>query len=155
MPTIKIADFNSAPTKGQPHENEIDTGHPGCFACYRLDRLGLLEVEVREASSRFLPSLLIALRAPFVLRRLAGDLTLEMAQAVQALAVDSPVIDAHRDRLLASARTYMTRRLRVFAKFSQLSACERLFSFWHVVHFPLFVVMAVAAVIHVIAVHVY
>jgi len=36
-----------------------------------------------------------------------------------------------------------------------LEVFERLFSLWHVVHLPLFFIMLVAAVIHVVAVHLY
>lgn len=38
---------------------------------------------------------------------------------------------------------------------SQLEIFERLFSLWHVVHLPLFFLMLIAAVIHVLAVHQY
>lgn len=38
---------------------------------------------------------------------------------------------------------------------AQLSAYERLFSLWHVVHIPFLCMLAITAVIHVVAVHVY
>ena len=50
---------------------------------------------------------------------------------------------------------HFRQRLRLLRKFAQLRAFERLFSLWHVVHYPLFIVMVVAAIIHVVAVHAY
>lgn len=38
---------------------------------------------------------------------------------------------------------------------SYLTFFERLFALWHIVHMPLFILMLVAAVIHVVAVHLY
>jgi hypothetical protein len=32
---------------------------------------------------------------------------------------------------------------------------ERMFSFWHVLHFPLFLMMVISALVHVLAVHMY
>ncbi len=44
---------------------------------------------------------------------------------------------------------------RTLKRAAYLEAFERLFSLWHVVHLPLFFLMLVAAVIHVVAVHLY
>jgi hypothetical protein len=40
-------------------------------------------------------------------------------------------------------------------KFAQFLMFERLFSIWHVVHYPLFVVLVVAVIVHIVAVHMY
>ncbi|MBI1425062.1 MAG: hypothetical protein GC149_16570 [Gammaproteobacteria bacterium] len=40
-------------------------------------------------------------------------------------------------------------------KTGQLSLYARLFSIWHVMHFPLFIMMVIAGIVHVIAVHAY
>lgn len=40
-------------------------------------------------------------------------------------------------------------------KVSELSFYERLFSLWHLLHVPLFIMMVISAVVHVIAVHMY
>lgn len=71
------------------------------------------------------------------------------------LAIKSEVIAANRKRLRWSAYKYLDYRLSVLRKFAQLRAAERLFSLWHIVHYPLFMVLLVAAVVHVIAVHMY
>lgn len=48
-------------------------------------------------------------------------------------------------------RTYC----RTLKRAAYLTVFERLFSLWHVMHLPLFVLMIIAAVIHVVAVHLY
>lgn len=38
---------------------------------------------------------------------------------------------------------------------AEIGAYERLFSWWHVLHFPLFLMMLLAGIVHVVAVHMY
>jgi hypothetical protein len=38
---------------------------------------------------------------------------------------------------------------------AEFEACERLFAAWHVLHLPLFVMLVIVGIVHVIAVHVY
>lgn len=45
--------------------------------------------------------------------------------------------------------------LTMLRKINQLAFYERLFSWWHVLHFPLFLMLAISGVVHVIAVHLY
>ena len=78
-----------------------------------------------------------------------------MVRDIDALSVTSDVVGAHRDRLKNSAMTYVRTRISVLRKFAQLRAFERLFALWHVVHYPLFMVLVLAAVVHVLAVHMY
>jgi len=40
-------------------------------------------------------------------------------------------------------------------KYAELKLYERLFSIWHVVHLPLFIMLVISGIIHVIAVHMY
>jgi hypothetical protein len=46
-------------------------------------------------------------------------------------------------------------RLESIRKIAEFRFYERLFSIWHVVHFPLFIMMIVTSVAHVVAVHMY
>jgi hypothetical protein len=52
-------------------------------------------------------------------------------------------------------REYIASHLRQVRRVAEFVAYQRLFALWHVVHRPFFVVLAVAAAIHVIAVHSY
>ncbi len=53
------------------------------------------------------------------------------------------------------ARTHMNEFLSAVSKAAQLSFWERMFSLWHVLHVPLFFLLLVSGVIHVVAVHLY
>ena len=59
------------------------------------------------------------------------------------------------NRLAGVAGTYIDSRLAATRKVVEFSAFERLFSLWHALHMPLFIMMIVAGVVHVIAVHIY
>lgn len=60
-----------------------------------------------------------------------------------------------RDRLRATALAYIDDRLAAARRVAEFSAFERLFSLWHALHMPLFLMLLVAGVAHVVAVHVY
>ena len=70
-------------------------------------------------------------------------------------AMTSPAVDVHADRLEESVRRYVTEHLRQVRQVARFSAFERLFALWHVIHVPFFLMMVIAAVVHVLAVHLY
>ncbi len=61
----------------------------------------------------------------------------------------------HLESVEAHVLRLFEHRRRLLRKFAQLRAFERLFSLWHVTHYPLFIVMVIAALVHVVAVHMY
>ncbi|MGD8416023.1 MAG: hypothetical protein PVH91_03090 [Pseudomonadales bacterium] len=132
-------------------------GDPGGLPIVKLINEHLVPHEraVMSRSRRVLPSLLGMAAAPLTARRLSRKLDRIVAEAIEQHTGSAPALAPHRERLLASAREYLSRRLVTYRKFAQLRGCERLFSLWHVVHFPLFLVMVAAAIIHVVAVHAY
>jgi len=67
----------------------------------------------------------------------------------------SAVVAAEHKRLWLTARGYVDRRLAATRRVASFEGYERLFSLWHALHIPLIFMMVIAAVIHVIAVHVY
>lgn len=87
--------------------------------------------------------------------RLRWQLGRRARQRIAALAKTSPVIRDHRQRLTANTRRYLARRVAALRKFAQFRAFEKLFSLWHVVHFPLFIILVIAVIVHVLAVHMY
>ncbi len=119
------------------------------------ERLAGLETEALNRSRRILPSVAGVLIAPIAEWRLRRSLRPELARLIDERAARSAIVGEHRDRLEAGAVRYLDQRLAAYRKFAQLKGCERLFSLWHVVHFPLFLVMVAAAIIHVVAVHAY
>lgn len=119
------------------------------------ERLLGLEKKALDRSRHILSSVIGIFTAPLAEWRLRLKLRDEIAALIDAQAARSAIIGEHRERLAAGAQAYLDQRLGTYRKFAQLKGCERLFSLWHVVHFPLFLVMVVAAIIHVAAVHVY
>lgn len=59
--------------------------------------------------------------------------------------------DTHAATLFARCRAEIGAALRA----AQYRAVERLFALWHVAHLPLVVILAITAVVHVVAVHMY
>ncbi len=82
-------------------------------------------------------------------------LTRFAARELKNLAHDSPVIAEHRDRLKALSQRHVANRLRKVRRVAEFTFYERLFAVWHVLHYPLFIVMIVAATVHILAVHMY
>ncbi len=62
---------------------------------------------------------------------------------------------ARRDQLHGTARQYIDDRLAATRRVVEFGAFERLFSLWHAFHLPLFMLLLIAGVVHVVAVHVY
>jgi len=60
-----------------------------------------------------------------------------------------------QERLHRTATLYIDMRLQTMRRALEFDAYERLFSLWHVLHLPLFFMLVIAGIVHVIAVHVY
>lgn len=84
----------------------------------------------------------------FSLRRTAR---LEIA----ARAATSESVAANIDKLQAATSTYIQSFVRLVGRVAQFTLYERLFSLWHVLHMPLFFMMIISALLHVLAVHMY
>ncbi len=67
----------------------------------------------------------------------------------------SMTLAQHQKRLQAVACEYVDRRLSAARRVGTFKAYERLFSLWHVLHLPLFFMLLIAGIVHVIAVHLY
>jgi hypothetical protein len=74
---------------------------------------------------------------------------------IRNAASDSPVIAEHARALGETARRYVERRLYSARRMAEFASCERLFALWHVLHMPLFFMLVIAGIVHVVAVHVY
>ena len=60
-----------------------------------------------------------------------------------------------RHRLHDTAARYIDDRLGATRRVVEFDAFERLFSLWHALHLPLFLMLLVAGFVHVAAVHLY
>jgi hypothetical protein len=54
-----------------------------------------------------------------------------------------------------AARAYSRRRLDAGRRMTEYQVYARLFSYWHILHLPLFFMLLVAGVVHVVAINVY
>jgi hypothetical protein len=80
----------------------------------------------------------------------------EIKQAVaQALRRESTLIARHAHRIAAVSRTYAGQRLEAGRRMAEYRVYARLFSLWHVLHIPLFFMLLIAGIVHVIAINVY
>jgi len=80
----------------------------------------------------------------------------EIDRAVNlALHRESALIAKHALRIASVARSYSDRRLEAGRRMAEYKMYARLFSLWHVLHIPLFFMLLIAGVVHVIAINVY
>lgn len=73
----------------------------------------------------------------------------------RALLQESAVIARHAQRIAQVARRYAERRLEAGRRVAEYQIYAKLFSFWHVLHIPLFFMLLIAGIVHVIAINVY
>jgi len=91
-----------------------------------------------------------AVLVPLARRRLNSEVRLAMHATTVALAQP-----AQPKRLSAAAAEYVDARLTAARRVVEFAAFERLFSMWHALHMPLFLMLLIAGTVHVVAVHVY
>lgn len=74
---------------------------------------------------------------------------------VGVAAESSRVVSGQRARLTRAAYRYVVVRLMAARRVAEFEASARLFAAWHVLHLPLFMMLVIVGIVHVIAVHVY
>lgn len=70
-------------------------------------------------------------------------------------ATESPAVARNLGRLRKVSSGYIRDFVRLSARVAQFTLFERLSSAWHVLHMPLFFMMVISALVHVLAVHMY
>ncbi len=61
----------------------------------------------------------------------------------------------HTRRFIKLARMHIRYYLQTTIKVCEFSVYERLFALWHTLHLPLFIMMIITGIVHVVAVHMY
>ncbi len=80
----------------------------------------------------------------------------EIRRAVHlAQRAHSQALAQHAPRIGELARRYAYRRLDAARRMTEFQTYARLFSFWHVLHIPLFFMLLFAGIAHVVAINVY
>lgn len=97
----------------------------------------------------FLP--LIAFRSQMATRRIRWAVAHDLKKQAQTNNWGPEMLADFR----LQAREYLGDYFFCLRKTSQLSLYVRLFSWWHILHLPLFIMLVVTGIVHVIAVHMY
>lgn len=120
-----------------------------------LTALDLADRRLAERSNSALSVLLrpITVTARMWIERIR--LTRRAVAELRATAARSRVVAERHAHFERAVRKYIARRLQATRQVVEFEAYERLFSLWHVLHLPLFFMLLIAGVVHVIAVHVY
>jgi hypothetical protein len=112
-----------------------------------------------EKSEQHIAAPMPLLIRPFVAawrqRRESRRITRLIRHAVNIAAARSRVIHGQNERLTFAASGYVRARLMAARRVAEFEASEHLFAAWHILHLPLFFILVIVGVVHVIAVHVY
>ena len=119
-----------------------------------LDRLLLEERQLLQRVAHC-PMLFKPMHALCLSILARGRLNGYVRRALRAAAKQSPVLAKQQPRLSRTARDYVAQRIYATREVSEFQAYTQLFSLWHVLHLPLFFMLLIAGIVHVIAVHVY
>jgi hypothetical protein len=110
---------------------------------------------VLERPAGNLGVLLLPIKLAAVTRWEAVRLSWFARSQLRLLARRSAIVRAQRAELQASVTRFIHEHLRRVRRVAGLGSYELLFSLWHVFHLPFFYMLVVAALIHVLAVHMY
>ena len=113
------------------------------------------EQRLYSPGSNLLSALLHALTAGVRTALARWRLERLIRRMVIQAARQSPTMASHGPRLAATAYAYAVRRLDANRRLAEHRFYVRMFSLWHVVHVPFFIMLLVAGIVHVISVNVY
>jgi len=82
-------------------------------------------------------------------------LWLQIRRELRQRAAESEAISGNAPELRKMANLYMREQVLLLRRAAQLAFYERLFSLWHLFHLPLFFLLVISALFHVLAVHMY
>jgi hypothetical protein len=118
-----------------------------------IDRTEKRLIEPPKAIIARLPHLLIGAPRVALARWIVNR---EINRAVNnAVRRESALIAQHAHRIAAVTRSYANRRLEAGRRIAEYKAYAQLFSLWHVLHIPLFFMLLIAGIVHVIAINIY
>lgn len=120
-----------------------------------MAHLQIEERQILAVRSDVRSALIAPARAAWRVFRARRRLRHYVRVALGTAARSSGTAAAQRVPLKRTTYAYVDTRLAAAQRIAELQGFERLFSLWHVLHLPLFFIMLVAGVVHVVAVHVY
>jgi hypothetical protein len=123
---------------------------PDLLAAIEKEEKWLLE-PAHGAISRLVHPFMIGIRAAASRAHLRRFID----RAVAVTAQQSRPVAAQAERLAQAAFAYGSRRLDAQRRVAEYRLYAKLFSFWHLLHVPMFIMLIIAGTVHIIAVHVY
>lgn len=125
------------------------------FAPRLLERLDAFERRVLSTDSNFLVRGLRNTLLGFTVWRLRVAMRRHIRTEIRKHAEAGDLSHAELRALRRSLRRHVSARLESVRKIAGLGLYERLFSAWHLLHFPLFLMLVLSGIVHVFAVHIY
>ena len=120
-----------------------------------LERLTAYDGVVLTAQKSTRVALLLPLKLAISTRWESVRLAWFARRQLKLLARKSDVVRTQQSELRRAVVRFIREHLRRVRRVAELASYERLFSIWHVFHLPFFYMLVVAALIHVLAVHMY
>jgi hypothetical protein len=120
-----------------------------------LERLSAYDALVLATPASSAQALWLPLKLGVLTRLEAVRLAWFARRQLELLARKSEIVRAERADLRRSVTRFIREHLRRVRRVAELGSYERMFALWHVFHLPFFYMLVVAALIHVLAVHMY
>jgi len=120
-----------------------------------IERLTAYDAIVLTPPTSTLAAVLLPLKLAAKTRIEALRLSWFVRRQLRLLAQRSDIVRSQRAELQQSITRFIREHLKRVVRVAELGSYERLFSIWHVFHLPFFYMLVVAALIHVLAVHMY
>lgn len=136
-------------------EKSVSGGHASALIQPIREELVALDRRVLAPSVTFMDSIIRHLTISWQTRVIYRRLVSRTRRELITRAMTSPIVDQHADRLEATIRKYLREHLGQVRQVARFNSFERLFSLWHVVHVPFFLMMIFSGLFHVFAVHLY
>ena len=118
-------------------------------------RLDKLSAELQDCSIRQTIGFRRSLKWTFTHTLVRLSLLMTARRELRVASVASKTVARDRKRLQRAAAHYIREFTVLTGRVAQFSLYERLFALWHILHLPIFFIMVLSAVVHVVAVHMY
>ena len=118
-------------------------------------RLDSLSAELQDCTIRQTIGVRRSLKWTFTHWFVRLSLMMTARRELRVASVASPTVARDRKRLQRAAAHYIREFTVRTGRVAQFSLYERLFALWHILHLPIFFIMVLSAIVHVVAVHMY
>lgn len=125
------------------------------FSPRLVERLKLMSEELQSSDVTESLGIGRSLKWTFTHQYTQASLKLTARRELRMAAEKSGAVAQNYDELLNASYMRIREYTRLVGRVAQFSFYERLFSLWHMLHLPIFFLLVVSALFHVLAVHMY